>query len=90
VVEFSGTNEINATHCGYTNQLKFISPQYTFQKLTVYNMSGQMVFQTKENLGVPSELLTPGTYYFVFEAKNSLNPQAKTQTLRGKWVNYAN
>ena len=90
VVEFSGTNEINATNCGYTNQLKFISSQYTFQKLSVYNMSGQLVFQTNENIGVPSQLLTPGTYSFFFEAKNSLTPQAKTQTLRGKWVNYAN
>jgi hypothetical protein len=90
VVEFSGTNDINPVHFGWTNQLRFISSQYTFQQLTVYNMSGQMVFQTKENSGVPPQLLTPGTYSFVVEAKNTLNPQAKMQTLRGKWVNYAN
>jgi len=51
-------------------------------------MSGQMVFQTKENSGVPAQHLPPGTYSFVVEAKNTLNPQAKIQTLRGKWVNY--
>jgi hypothetical protein len=90
VVEFSGTNDINPVHFGWTNQLQFISSQYTFQQLTVYNMSGQMVFQTKENSGVPLQHLTPGTYSFVVEAKNTLNPQAKIQTLRGKWVNYAN
>ena len=52
-------------------------------------MSGQMVFQTKENNGVPPQYLAPGTYSFVFEIKDILNPQAKMQTLRGKWVNLA-
>ena len=89
VVEFSGTNDINPLHFGWTNQLRFISSQYAFQQLTVYNMSGQMVFQTKENNGVPLQYLAPGTYLFVFEIKDILNPQAKMQTLRGKWVNFA-
>ena len=53
-------------------------------------MGGQMVFQTKENLGIPPHHLPPGTYSFVFEAKNTLIAQAKMQTLRGKWVNYPN
>jgi hypothetical protein len=50
-------------------------------------MSGQLVFQTKENSGVTQQL-PPGTYSFVFEVNDALNPQAKSQTLRGKWVNY--
>lgn len=88
-MEFSGTQDINLLHCGWTNQLRFISSQYACQQLTVYNMSGQVVFQTKENNGVPLQYLPPGTYSFVFEIKDILNPQAKMQTLRGKWVNYA-
>ena len=48
-----------------------------------------MVFQTKENNGVPPQYLAPGTYSFVFEITDILNPQAKMQTLRGKWVNLA-
>jgi hypothetical protein len=87
VVEFSGTQEINATHFGYTNELKFISTQFVFQQLSVYNMNGQLVFHTKENVGVPAHQLPPGMYTFVFEVKIDLNPQAKIHALKGKWIN---
>ena len=88
VVEFSGTQAINLAHCGWTDQLRFISSQYAFKQLTVYNMNGQMVFQTKENLGVPNQAIAPGTYSFVFEVIDPSNPQAKLPTVKGKWIHF--
>jgi len=67
-----------------TSSLKLVSSAWQFDALEVYDIQGKLIYQSKENTGVPTLKIAKGIYTYKIIAHTSQEAIEKA----GKWCNF--
>lgn len=82
VWDVSGVTQFNE-EAKITSSLKLVSNAWHFDALELYDIQGKLIYQSKENTGVPGLKMAKGIYTYKIIAHTSQERIVKT----GKWCN---
>ena len=83
VWDVSGVTQFNE-EAKITSSLKLVSSAWQFDALEVYDIQGKLIYQSKENNGVPALKIAKGIYTYKIKAHTSQEAIEKA----GKWCNF--
>jgi hypothetical protein len=83
VWDVSGVTQFNE-EAKITSSLKLVSSAWQFDALEVYDIQGKLIYQSKENNGVPALKIAKGIYTYKIIAHTSQEAIEKA----GKWCNF--